>query len=87
MKFTRIFASDDCTGSCFGTNLELYLKVKLLLKLKITWYFLKIIVIFKLVVLEKQNYEFSFKSLIFNANFNIINNILLCNLFHMILAT
>lgn len=45
MKRSRVIASDDCTGECFGTKLELNLKIKLLLEFKITSRVLKIIIL------------------------------------------
>lgn len=67
MKRSRVFASDDCTGMCFGTKLELNLKIKLLLEFKITLHVLKIIIL-KCTELVKLRIDFEYSLLNFECS-------------------
>ncbi|KAE9526611.1 hypothetical protein AGLY_013259 [Aphis glycines] len=50
-----VFASDNCTGLCFGTQLEFNLKITFLLELKVTLHVLKIIILkFKVYTVQQR---------------------------------
>jgi len=67
MKRSRVFASDDCTGMCFGTKLELNLEIKLLLEFRITLHVLKIIIL-KCTVLVTIRIDFEYSLLNFECS-------------------
>jgi len=67
MKRSRVLASDDCTGMCFGTKLELNLKIKLLLEFKITLHVLNIIIL-KCMVLVTISIDFEYSLLNFECS-------------------
>lgn len=75
MKRSRVIASDDCTGECLGTKLELNLKIKLLHEFKITLRVLKIIILkYKILLTIRINFEFLlliFECTILNLNTSI----------------